>query len=76
MRGVAALCLQIGCGKLVVVDFTATWCGPCRMVAPMYEQLAGRYPDVVFSKVVQDHNPDICETEGTHPNPAHLGACI
>lgn len=34
------------------------------MVAPQYEALSGKYPDVLFTKVVQDNNPEICETEG------------
>lgn len=38
-------------GKLLVVQFTATWCGPCRRVAPQYEALARRTPDVEFVKV-------------------------
>lgn len=38
-------------GKLLVAQFTATWCGPCRRVAPQYEALARRMPDVEFVKV-------------------------
>ena len=44
---------------LVLVDFFATWCGPCQMVGPIVEQLSEEVPNVKFVKVDVDENTDI-----------------
>ncbi|ESS73712.1 thioredoxin TrxC [Methyloglobulus morosus KoM1] len=39
---------------IVVLDFWATWCGPCRGFAPIFEAAAEKYPDIVFGKIDTD----------------------
>merc|ERR1711916_286848 len=46
-------------GKLVVVDFSAEWCGPCKMIAPVFEQLSKDHADVVFIHVDVDTLEDL-----------------
>lgn len=42
---------------LVVIDLWATWCGPCRMLAPVFEEIATEMPDVKFCKINVDEEP-------------------
>ncbi len=54
----ASFSSEISKYPLMVVDFWAAWCGPCRMVAPVVEQLAKEYAGrVVFGKLNVDENP-------------------
>lgn len=46
-------------GKPVVIDFWATWCGPCIKLGPIVEELAEKYPDVVIGKLNIDENDEI-----------------
>lgn len=58
---------------IVLVDFWASWCGPCRMFAPVYEQAAGENPDVVFGKVDTEAQPELAARFGIMSIPTLMG---
>lgn len=58
--------------KKVLVDCYASWCGPCRMLAPIIEQLADELDDYNFYKLDVDKNPDTCKQFGIMSIPTIL----
>ncbi len=60
-------------GKPAMVDFWATWCGPCRMVAPTVEEIANEYGDqAVIAKVDVDNNQEVAAEYGIRNIPTIL----
>ena len=55
---------EIASDKLTVVDFTATWCGPCQRIAPKFEEMSNTYSDCQFVKVDVDANAETAQACG------------
>ena len=49
----------INSGKTCLIDFYAVWCGPCKMMSPIVDEIADEMPDVVVGKVDVDENEEL-----------------
>jgi len=64
--------LKDAANKLVVVDFYATWCGPCKMISPKLELMAQEFGDVIFLKVDVDDNEEVASEYGISCMPTFI----
>jgi thioredoxin 1 len=56
-------------GKPLIIDFTASWCPPCKMIAPKFQDLANENSEVTFKKVDVDANAEAAQAAGINCMP-------
>jgi thioredoxin 1 len=62
----------IDSNQLVLVDFKAEWCGPCKAMSPLLDQLQTKYPDVKIAKLDVDSDRDVAVMYGVKSLPTFI----
>ncbi|XP_075493699.1 thioredoxin H2 [Primulina tabacum] len=58
--------------KLMVVDFSASWCGPCKFIEPVFHEMSAKYTDVDFVKIDVDELSDVAREFGVQSMPTFV----
>ncbi|RLC30839.1 MAG: thioredoxin [Deltaproteobacteria bacterium] len=61
--------------NILIIDFWAEWCGPCKMFGPVFEKISEQYPDIVFAKCNTELQPQVAGSFGIRSIPTMAVFC-
>ena len=77
IRGTQELdkCCKDNEGKIIVIKFTAKWCGPCKKLAPLLEKISETQVDIIVAEISVDDNNELCKAYGVKSIPHCVVKC-